>query len=137
MEPVYSVSHANHHRFKPPVAWSGIAIDPVETIFSGLAPYLVPLFILPFHLPTVYAVNIGLVAWATWLHSSSTVKLHWLLQSPTTHNRHHAAGIRNGNYSPIFRHMDWLFGTLLDDRPAPWMADEANAASVAVTKKVM
>lgn len=53
MEPIYSWSHANHHAFRPPTAWSGIAIDPLETIFSGLAPYLWPLFFVPFHLPTV------------------------------------------------------------------------------------
>ena len=96
-----------------------------------MAPYLVPLFILPFHLPTVYAVNIGLVAWAAWLHSSSPARLHWALQSPATHNAHHAAGIRNGNYAPIFTHLDRLFGTLRDTKLPPWMVEEATAAAAA------
>ena len=35
VEPFYSFSHSLHHAFKPPVAWSGIAIDPFESINSG------------------------------------------------------------------------------------------------------
>ena len=102
----------------------------------AVAPYLVPLFILPFHMPTVYAVNIALVAWATWLHSSSTTRLHWMLQSSATHNSHHSQGIRSGNYAPIFTHLDRLFGTLRDTKLPPWMAEEA-AAAAAVAKKAL
>jgi sterol desaturase/sphingolipid hydroxylase (fatty acid hydroxylase superfamily) len=37
-QPVYAASHFRHHAFRPPVAWSGIAIDPIETVFSGILP---------------------------------------------------------------------------------------------------
>ena len=125
MEPIYSVSHANHHAFRPPTAWAGIAIDPIESVFSGLAPYLVPLFLLPFHLPTVYAINILLVAWAQLLHSSAPWRGTWLLVGTTSHNLHHARGIRNGNYAAIFKIYDRLFGTLQPaDKLAFWQREE-------------
>ena len=49
---------------------SGVAIDPFETILSGILPYTVPLFFFPFHLWTVYAINMVLMFWATLVHSS-------------------------------------------------------------------
>ena len=138
MEPIYSLSHANHHAFKPPVAWSGIAIDPIEQLFSGIGPYLLPMLLplpffgyLPFHLPTVYFINICLVAWAAFLHSSSTGAGNWLFMGPIFHNRHHATGrLRNGNYGAIFKVYDRLFGTLLVDAKgtpdyAEWTVAEA------------
>ena len=140
MEPVYSWSHANHHAFKPPVAWSGIAIDPVEQLFSGIGPYLLPMLLpvpfvgyLPFHLPTVYVINICLVAWAAFLHSSSPNAGSWLFMGPIYHNRHHATGrLRSGNYGAIFKVYDRLFGTLLEDAQgvpdyADWSKEEAHA----------
>lgn len=143
-EPVYSFSHANHHAFKPPVAWSGIAIDPIENFFSGLAPYLFPLLIpfpfvgyIPFHLYTVYALNICLVGWALFLHSSSTWPGTWWLMGPIYHNRHHATGrLKSGNYGAIFKVYDRLFGTLLEDSEgvpelAAWHAEEIASASAA------
>ena len=67
---VFRISHFRHHKCRPPVPWSGIAIDPIETVFSGILPYIVPLFMLPFHIYTVYALNIVLMGWATLVHSS-------------------------------------------------------------------
>jgi sterol desaturase/sphingolipid hydroxylase (fatty acid hydroxylase superfamily) len=138
MEPIYSLSHANHHAFKPPLAWSGIAIDPLEEMFSGIGPYLLPMLLpfpflgyIPFNLPVVYTVNIALVAWATLLHSSSTNAGTWLFMGPIYHNRHHATGrLRNGNYGAIFKVYDRLFGTLLEDAAgvpdyADWTKEEA------------
>ena len=148
-EPVYRWSHANHHAFKPPVAWSGIAIDPVEQLFSGIFPYMLPLFtpvwvggawsLLPFHLYTVYAINVLLVAWALFLHSSSTWEGNWLMMGPVFHNLHHAEGIRNGNYGAIFKVYDRLFGTLRlhEDGSAvkaSWAAAEEAAAAKAAGK---
>ena len=127
-EPIYSVSHANHHAFRPPTAWAGIAIDPIESVFSGLAPYLCPLFLLPFHLPTIYAINILLVAWAQLLHSSAPWRGTWLFVGTTSHNLHHARGIRNGNYGAIFKIYDRIFGTLQpEDKLAYWQQEEHNA----------
>lgn len=132
IEPIYSLSHANHHAFRPPVAWSGIAIDPLENIFSGLAPYLVPLFVLPFHIYTVYTINIILVGWATLLHSSCPWKGNWLFQGPVSHNLHHSAGKLNSNYGAIFKIWDRLFGTLAPEDKMPiWMEQEAKARAEA------
>ena len=33
---VYRKSHFRHHSCRPPVPWSGVAIDPFETILSGI-----------------------------------------------------------------------------------------------------
>ena len=33
---VYKGSHVNHHVFRPPTAWSGIAVDPFDVIFEGI-----------------------------------------------------------------------------------------------------
>ncbi|KAK9806381.1 hypothetical protein WJX72_012255 [[Myrmecia] bisecta] len=63
-KPVYDYSHHKHHAFRPPTAYSAIAIDPLETILSGLMPFVIPLFIAPFHLPTVFALN-GMAMWVS------------------------------------------------------------------------
>jgi sterol desaturase/sphingolipid hydroxylase (fatty acid hydroxylase superfamily) len=126
IEPIYSYSHANHHAFRPPTAWSGIAIDPIESVFSGLAPYLCPLFVAPFHLPTVYVINVLLVAWALLLHSSAPWPGTWLFVGTVTHNMHHARGkSNNGNFGAIFKIYDRIFGTLVDESKLPyWMEVE-------------
>lgn len=139
-EPLYSMSHAYHHAFRPPVAWSGIAIDPVETVFNGLAPYLVPLFIMPFHTYTVYAINVMLVGWALLLHSSSEWKGNWLLVGTDTHNIHHSMGIRNGNYGAIFKIFDRIFGTIVENKLPYWMEEEKKAreeAKAAAMKELL
>lgn len=110
--PVYTHFHANHHAFRPPTAWSGIAVDPVENILTGMMPLHVPLFLLPFHLHTVFAVNIVLMAWATLLHSGCETPGGWLFIGPADHNVHHARGLENRNFSAIFSVWDWAFGTL-------------------------
>lgn len=46
-------SRSRHDSCRPPVAWSGNATDPVETILSGIAPAVLPLFIVPLHVDTV------------------------------------------------------------------------------------
>ena len=96
-----------------------------------------PLFILPFHLNTVYVINVLLVAWALLLHSSCTWGGNWLLVGTVTHNLHHQSGIRNGNYGAITKIYDRLFGTLLPEDSRPfWMEAEAEARSAAgVTSK--
>jgi sterol desaturase/sphingolipid hydroxylase (fatty acid hydroxylase superfamily) len=43
---------------------------PPCTILSGILPYTVPLFFFPFHLWTVFAINMVLMFWATLVHSS-------------------------------------------------------------------
>ena len=110
--PVYRHFHANHHAFRPPTAWSGIAIDPVENVLTGMMPLHIPLFFLPFHLHTVFAVNIVLLGWATLLHSGCGVPGGWLFIGPQDHNVHHARGLENRNFSAIFSCYDLLFGTL-------------------------
>lgn len=123
-EPIYRLSHCNHHAFRPPVAWSGIAIDPFETIFSGILPYIVPLFVVPFHLHTVYAVNILLVGWATMLHSSCPWQGNWLMIGARDHNVHHARGKMNTNFAAIFKIWDRMFGTLDTTTVPYWYVGE-------------
>ena len=121
---VFRVSHFRHHKCRPPVPWSGIAIDPIETVFSGILPYIVPLFILPFHIYTVYAVNIALMAWATLVHSSYDWSGSRVFMTPKDHNLHHHFGLKNCNYAAVFTFWDRIFGTLnRADRPAWWGID--------------
>ncbi len=134
-ELVYKYSHANHHAFRPPTAYSGIAIDSIETFFSGLLPYLVPLFILPFHVYTVYAVNIALVGWATWLHSRSRWPGNWLFIGPRDHNVHHFRGIQNKNFGAIFKLWDRMFGTLDTETTPYWIAKEIEEDNGVAKKK--
>lgn len=133
---VYRYSHFRHHAFRPPCAWSGIAIDCIENIFSGLLPYLVPLFMFPFHVYTVYAVNIMLVGWALLLHSSCHFRwpgaIGWLMIEPRDHNLHHSSGRTNRNYAAIFTLWDRMFGTLnRKGDPYWWASDVAYHAAEA------
>ena len=77
-----------------------------------MMPLHIPLFFLPFHLHTVFAVNIVLLGWATLLHSGCGVPGGWLFIGPRDHNVHHARGLENRNFSAIFSCYDLLFGTL-------------------------
>jgi sterol desaturase/sphingolipid hydroxylase (fatty acid hydroxylase superfamily) len=110
--PVYTYFHSNHHAFRPPTAWSGIAIDPVENILTGMMPYHCPLFLLPFNKYVIFSVNIILVGWATLLHSGCHIQGGWLFIGPMDHNVHHARGLENMNFSAIFSIWDLIFGTL-------------------------
>ena len=121
---VFQLSHHKHHRFNPPTAWSGIAIDGIETFLSGLIPYFLPLFVMPFHLPTVYAINIALVAWATLLHSRCDWPGNWLFIGPKDHNLHHYRGKQNTNFAAIFKIWDRMFGTLDLDTVPTWVMEE-------------
>jgi sterol desaturase/sphingolipid hydroxylase (fatty acid hydroxylase superfamily) len=121
---IFRISHFRHHKCRPPVPWSGIAIDPIETVFSGILPYIVPLFILPFHIYTVYALNILLMGWATLVHSSYDWSNSPIFMTPKDHNLHHHFGLKNGNFAAVFTFWDRLFGTLnRKDRPAWWGID--------------
>jgi lathosterol oxidase len=112
--PVYELSHRHHHAFRPPTAWAGIAVDFTETWLSGLLPLLLPLFLMPVHLPTVYVLNIMLEGWATWLHSSAPGEGTWLTIGPLDHNIHHERGrLHQGNYSAIFTVWDRVFGSVI------------------------
>lgn len=117
---VYRKSHFRHHSCRPPVPWSGIAIDPFETILSGILPYTVPLFIFPFHLNTVYALNIGLMVWATLVHSSFDWGGNAIMLSPKDHNLHHAFGLKNSNFAAVFTFWDRLGNTLNRRQSPPW-----------------
>jgi Delta7-sterol 5-desaturase len=117
---VYRGSHFRHHSCRPPVAWSGIAIDPLETLLSGIAPYVIPLFILPFHIWTVYALNMGLLIWATCLHSSMPFAGNAVILGPKDHNLHHTFGLKNCNYAAVFTFWDRLGGTLDRVKSPPW-----------------
>ncbi len=129
---IYRNSHFRHHSCRPPVAWSGIAVDPFETILSGILPYVVPLFMMPFHIWTVYALNMGLLIWATLLHSTLKWNGNWLFFGPKDHNVHHSFGLKNCNFAAVFTLWDRLMGTM--DRktiPVWWAKELATEAKVA------
>lgn len=117
---VYRKSHFRHHACRPPVPWSGIAIDPPETMLSGILPYTVPLFFFPFHIWTVYALNIMLMFWATMVHSAYPWSGSPLFMTPKDHNLHHAFGLKNRNFAAVFTIWDRIFGTLDRERVPPW-----------------
>jgi Delta7-sterol 5-desaturase len=117
---VYRHCHFRHHSCRPPVPWSGIAIDPFETILSGILPYTVPLFFFPFHIYTVYALNIGLMVWATLVHSSFDWGGNAIMLSPKDHNLHHAFGLKNSNFAAVFTFWDRLASTLNRRQAPPW-----------------
>lgn len=117
---VYRKSHFRHHSCRPPVPWSGIAIDPFETILSGILPYTVPLFVFPFHVYTVYALNILLMFWATIVHSSLPWSGNPIFLTTRDHNLHHTYGLKNCNYAAVFTFWDRLFSTLNRRAVPPW-----------------
>jgi lathosterol oxidase len=122
---VYRHSHFRHHACRPPVPWSGIAIDPLETILSGILPYTVPLFFFPFHTITVYVLNIVLMVWATLVHSSLRWEGNAILLSTKDHNLHHAFGLKNANFAAVFTFWDRIAGTLNRVDVAPWWRAES------------
>jgi len=146
---LYQHLHAKHHAFRPPTAWSGIAVDPLDVVFEGILPYTVPLFVgrcagLPFHEYTVNAVNALLTLHALVLHSACHRRydelspfLGWLMISPIGHNMHHQYGERNAcNFAPIFQIWDRLGGTLNEAEPFWWKSDrEAKAAKAAKARE--
>jgi sterol desaturase/sphingolipid hydroxylase (fatty acid hydroxylase superfamily) len=117
---VYRKSHFRHHACRPPVPWSGIAIDPFETILSGIMPYTIPLLVFPFHIYTVYALNILLMFWALIVHSSLKWEGNAILLGTKDHNLHHAFGLKNCNFAAVFSFWDRLGGTIDRKTTPPW-----------------
>jgi len=133
---LYWWCHSGHHAFRPPTAFSGIAVGPIDVIFEGILPYVVPLFCgLPFHEYTVNAVNVALTLHALILHSSNhhdyselSGFLGWLMISPVGHNMHHQYGEVNAcNFAPIFKIWDRWLGTLNEKEPFWWASDRKAA----------
>lgn len=122
---VYRNSHFRHHSCRPPVPWSGIAIDPLETILSGIMPYTIPLFFFPFHIYTVYALNIALMFWATMVHSALPWTQSAIWMTPKDHNLHHAFGLKNYNFAAVFTFWDRLGNTLNRRQDPPWWGKES------------
>jgi len=143
---LYKLFHSGHHAFRPPTGWAGIAVGPIDVVFEGILPYIVPCFVgLPFHEYTVNAVNAILTLHACVLHSSCHSQydnlsgwLGWLMISPIGHNMHHQYGVKNAcNFAPIFKLWDRLLGTLNEQEPFWWESDRKAAAErgVAAAKK--
>jgi len=132
---LYYWCHAGHHAFRPPTAWSGIAVGPIDVIFEGILPYAVPLYCgLPFNEHIVNTVNALLTFHATVLHSSCHSQygnlsgiLGWLMISPVGHNMHHQYGLKNAcNFAPIFKIWDRFLGTLNETEPFWWGSDKTD-----------
>jgi sterol desaturase/sphingolipid hydroxylase (fatty acid hydroxylase superfamily) len=86
----------------------------------------------PFHVYTVYAINIALVAWALILHSAAHFNwpgfLGWLLVAPRDHNNHHNFGKLNTNYAALFTIWDRICGTLNRKADPYWWASDVEYA---------
>jgi sterol desaturase/sphingolipid hydroxylase (fatty acid hydroxylase superfamily) len=132
---VYRKSHFRHHACRPPVPWSGIAIDPLETILSGILPYTVPLFFFPFHIYTVYALNIALMFWATLVHSSLNWSNSPIFMTTQDHNLHHTYGLKNCNFAAVFTFWDRAFGTLNRKAVPPWWGKKSWSPKVGIASK--
>lgn len=133
---VYRKSHFRHHACRPPVPWSGIAIDPFETLLSGILPYVVPLFVFPFHVYTVYALNIMLMFWATIVHSSLDWSNNPILMTTRDHNLHHTYGLKNCNYAAVFTFWDRLFRTINRHAIPPWWGKKSWSPKVGARSTV-
>ncbi len=141
---LYRYIHGSHHSFRPPTAWAGIAVGPLDVIFEGILPYALPLFFgFPFHEYTVNAINAILTFHACVLHSSCHRQygeisgwLGWLMISPIGHNMHHNFGERNAcNFAPIFKIWDHVCGTLNEGEPSWWANDRKVVAAAAAKAK--
>ena len=135
MEPLYRLTHALHHTFRPPTPYTAAAVDPIHGALIGIGSFLAPMFLLPVHLPTAYVLLLLFELWSVFIHSGSHWKGTWLL--PVDHSQHHMFGARNGNYGAFTTLPDRLFGTLIRDVPGKephWIATERaerKAASLA------
>lgn len=120
---IFNWSHKHHHALLPPSPWSGISVDPFELLLSGMAPYLLPLLVLPFNLRTVEIINLVLMLQGQVMHSSCPYTyggpLDWWLFSPVGHNLHHTHHDNKWphNYGVIFKLWDRLLGTLSEKLP--------------------
>lgn len=139
---LYKWVHSGHHAFRPPTAWAGIAVGPIDVIFEGIIPYVLPLYCgMPFHEYTVNAINAVLTLHALVLHSSCHGQygdmsgvLGWLMISPIGHNMHHQYGEVNAcNFAPIFKLWDRALGTLNESEPFWWEGDRKAARAVALS----
>lgn len=109
---LYSYSHHTHHKCRPTSTWSAVAIDFIDTIFTGIIPYVTPILFIPMHEYTVYFINMILMVWSMIVHSN--MKIIWknkYLITPTDHNLHHYYGMYNYNYGGFTKIWDILFGT--------------------------
>jgi sterol desaturase/sphingolipid hydroxylase (fatty acid hydroxylase superfamily) len=99
-------------------------VDPFEVIFSGVGPFLLPLFVgLPFNIRIIYMLNFFIMLHGEIMHSAYPT-LHsglsgWLLLSPTGHNWHHMHHTNQGpqNFGIMFKGWDRLLGTLCERQP--------------------
>jgi len=132
---LYKPCHSSHHAFRPPTGWSGAAVGPLDIIFEGVLPYMIPLFLgIPFNEYTVFALNALINLHGCFVHSAC----HWeygnvsgilgyILVSPIGHNKHHQYGLHNAcNFAPIFKHWDRILGTLNESEPFWWSKDRAD-----------
>lgn len=133
---IYRFVHTKHHQCRAPVAWSALCIDPIDSIFEGFLPALTPLLIAPFHLTTVYALNLLLMSCAMWNHTSAK---HWssskLFLGPKDHNLHHQFGQKNYNFAVLFSIWDRMFGTFNDTLTATWWEGDKDGGEPSTKKQ--
>ena len=98
-------------------------------------PYIIPLFVLPFHIYTVYALNMLLMFWATIVHSSLNWTENPIFVTTRDHNLHHTYGLKNCNYAAVFTFWDRLFGTLNRRDFPPWWGVDNWIPKAGATKR--
>ena len=106
--------------------------DRATGLVTGILPYVVPLFVFPFHIYTVYALNILLMFWATIVHSSLDWSNNPLFLTTRDHNLHHTYGLKNCNFAAVFTFWDRIFGTINRHAVPPWWGKKSWSPKVGV-----
>lgn len=128
---LYDLSHAVHHTYRPPVAWSAAAVDVSEGILGMGVPFMLTRLLVPCPLPMSYACMFAIQFWSVFVHSASHWPGNWLLLGPLDHQLHHKYGINAMNHGAVLTLWDRLTGTLrrgIPELKQPyWILEEMNA----------
>lgn len=119
--PILYEFHRHHHSFRPPTTLSYVAMSYFEFVFENMAYFISPPLIWhlaghKLHWFPWLSANLILLIWASLFHSDeckfSTRKFN--INGPREHHLHHQLGMKNGNFSLIFVHWDYIMGTAIN-----------------------
>lgn len=104
---IYNMGHRFHHSFRPVNAYTAQAVDISDTIFEGVIPMLIPLFIFPMHIFTAYTVMSSILVWSCLTHTVvADYSLGPMFITSADHHVHHQLGHRNKNFAFMFTFWD-------------------------------
>eukprot|EP00192_Tetraselmis_astigmatica_P011139 CAMPEP_0117655166 /NCGR_PEP_ID=MMETSP0804-20121206/4135_1 /TAXON_ID=1074897 /ORGANISM="Tetraselmis astigmatica, Strain CCMP880" /LENGTH=349 /DNA_ID=CAMNT_0005461501 /DNA_START=282 /DNA_END=1331 /DNA_ORIENTATION=+ len=109
--PLYKYLHRTHHKYNKEHTLSpfaGLAFHPIDGMLQA-APYVVMLFLVPFHALTHELLLFATAVWTTNIHDCLHGKCEPIMGAGY-HLIHHTA--YNTNYGHYFVYMDWLFNSL-------------------------